>query len=271
MIDGIAVRMRAIARLVAVALFGVALSACSSIEFKEPWEQGAGMYTVRPGDTLSGIAGRHGVSVAALARHNAIRDPDHIIVGQRIAIPGRDGTVQTAQASGGAAASPARSTPPPRASGQTAPSQPRPATPRQAADPGPGTGTPQFIWPVQGRVVSGYGGSANGQRNDGINIAASAGTPVKAAADGTVRYAGNEIRGFGNLVLVAHNGGYVTAYAHADQILVKRGDKVTRGQTIATVGKTGGVSEPQLHFEIRRNVAAVDPQRYLPRYTATRD
>lgn len=124
-----------------------------------------------------------------------------------------------------------------------------------------GTG---FTWPVKGRVISGFGPREGGLHNDGINILAPAGSEVRAAENGIVVYAGNELRGFGNLLLVKHDGGYTTAYAHADRLLVNRGDKVRRGQVIATVGQTGNVSEPQLHFEIRKGPRPVDPRKELP-------
>jgi murein DD-endopeptidase MepM/ murein hydrolase activator NlpD len=105
--------------------------------------------------------------------------------------------------------------------------------------------------------------------NDGINIAAAAGTPVRASEAGTVAYAGNELRGFGNMLLLKHGGGWVTAYAHNKELLVKRGEKVRRGQVIARVGSTGGVDQPQLHFEIRKGKRAVDPLDELPRPSAS--
>jgi murein DD-endopeptidase MepM/ murein hydrolase activator NlpD len=117
---------------------------------------------------------------------------------------------------------------------------------------------------VRGPVLVRYGPGANGTQNDGINIAAALGTPVLAASDGVVAYAGNELRGFGNLILLKHADGWTTAYAHCESISVKRGDRVKRGQPIARVGATGAVSEPQLHFELRRGTRALDPQSYLP-------
>lgn len=121
-----------------------------------------------------------------------------------------------------------------------------------------------FIWPVKGKVLSGFGPGSGGTYNDGINIAAPAGTPVLAVEDGVVAYAGNELRGFGNLVLLKHPNGWMSAYAHCDRILVKKGGRVRRGQTIARVGATGAVSEPQLHFELRRGTRAIDPLQQLP-------
>ena len=133
------------------------------------------------------------------------------------------------------------------------------------AGPAAGSGKGPFVWPVQGKVIGTFGSSKEGLKNDGINIAAPAGAPVVAAADGTVAYAGNELRGFGNMVLLRHDGGYVTAYAHNASLLVKKGDKVKRGQTIARVGQTGAVFGPQLHFEIRKGTQPVDPMSFLSR------
>ena len=121
-----------------------------------------------------------------------------------------------------------------------------------------------FQWPLDGRVVSRFGPKSDGRHNDGVNIAADAGTDVVAADNGVVAYAGNELRGYGNLVLIRHDGDWVTAYGHAGQLLVSRGDRVRAGQRIATVGTTGSVTSPQLHFEIRRGAVAVDPLDHLP-------
>jgi murein DD-endopeptidase MepM/ murein hydrolase activator NlpD len=131
------------------------------------------------------------------------------------------------------------------------------------AGPAAGTGKGPFVWPVQGKVIGAFGSSNEGLKNDGINIAAPSGAPVVAAADGTVAYAGNELRGFGNMILIRHDGGFVTAYAHNASLLVKKGDKVKRGQTIARVGQTGAVFGPQLHFEIRKGTQPVDPMSFL--------
>jgi murein DD-endopeptidase MepM/ murein hydrolase activator NlpD len=120
-----------------------------------------------------------------------------------------------------------------------------------------------FAWPVRGHVLAGYGVARDGGHNDGINIGASRGTPVTAIDSGIVAYAGNELRGYGNLVLIKHGGGWISAYAHCDELLVKKGDPVYRGKVIAKVGATGGVSEPQLHFELRRGKRPVDPREFL--------
>ncbi|HEX2512569.1 MAG TPA: peptidoglycan DD-metalloendopeptidase family protein, partial [Xanthobacteraceae bacterium] len=125
------------------------------------------------------------------------------------------------------------------------------------------SGPPSFRWPVRGRIIAGFGPKPNGQQNDGINLSVPEGTPIKAAEDGVVAYAGNELKGYGNLVLVRHPNGFVTAYAHASELLVKRGDTIKRGQIIAKAGQTGTVSSPQVHFEIRKGSSPVDPTQYL--------
>jgi len=117
-----------------------------------------------------------------------------------------------------------------------------------------------FRWPARGRVISGYSGKGG---NEGINIAVPEGTPVKAAEGGTVAYAGSELKGYGNLVLIRHPNGYVSAYAHNGDLKVKRGDVVKRGQVVANSGQSGNVSSPQLHFELRKGSAPVDPTPYL--------
>jgi len=163
---------------------------------------------------------------------------------------------------------PAGNTPAQQAGQQTAalaPSQTQPsaktATPASTGVESAADGS--FRWPVRGRVISAFGVKPGGERNDGINIEVPEGTPIKAAEGGQVIYAGNELKGFGNLVLVKHPNGFVSAYAHASEVLVQRGDSILRGQTIAKVGATGNVSRPQLHFEIRNGNRPVDPLPYL--------
>jgi murein DD-endopeptidase MepM/ murein hydrolase activator NlpD len=146
--------------------------------------------------------------------------------------------------------------PPPAGAAPESPAAtPAPAPPLQSAG--------SFQWPVRGRVLAGYGSGGDGTHNDGINIAAPRGAAVEAADVGVVAYTGNELRGYGNLILIKHSNGWISAYAHCDLILVKRGDKVARGQVIARVGSTGNVGEPQLHFELRRGNRAVDPREFL--------
>jgi murein DD-endopeptidase MepM/ murein hydrolase activator NlpD len=176
-----------------------------------------------------------------------------------------DGPAQTPTRS---ARPPAISFPPPAASGSAKPPpDPAPAAAKNAPAADEDEAAParggHLLWPVRGRILAGYGATKQGGHNSGINIAATRGAPVKAVDAGVVAYAGNEIRGYGNLILVKHASGFISAYAHCDELLVKRGDKVGRGQVIAKVGATGGVAEPQLHFELRRGKRAVDPREFL--------
>ena len=169
---------------------------------------------------------------------------------------------------------------PPPANGKVSPPEPESGGPPAAAPTAPSAAVaslvenhraptgPLFTWPVSGKIISTFGPAAGGTQNDGINIQAPEGTTVAAAETGVVAYAGNELRGFGNLLLIKHDGGWVTAYAHNQVLLVKKGDKVRRGQAIARVGSTGGVSGPQLHFELRSGTKAVDPLDHLPQLTA---
>jgi murein DD-endopeptidase MepM/ murein hydrolase activator NlpD len=120
-----------------------------------------------------------------------------------------------------------------------------------------------FRWPVRGRIISGFGAKPNGEKNDGINLAVPEGTSVKAAEAGTVIYAGNELEGYGNLVLIRHADDWVSAYAHNSDIKVKRGDTVRRGQTIGMAGMSGSVNSPQVHFELRKKAKPVNPLDYL--------
>jgi murein DD-endopeptidase MepM/ murein hydrolase activator NlpD len=188
-------------------------------------------------------------------------------VGERIIIP----DVQSGQ---GAAMPPRAEAPVTPATGPNlatavSPHSARVATPEPPAQESPvktaepAGELPTFRWPVRGRIIAGFGPKPNGLQNDGINLAVPEGTPIKAAEDGVVAYAGNELKGYGNLVLVRHANGFVTAYAHASEILVKRGEAVKRGQVIARSGQTGNVTSPQLHFEIRKGATPVDPAQYL--------
>jgi murein DD-endopeptidase MepM/ murein hydrolase activator NlpD len=223
----------------------------------------SGMHVVAPGETLHSIARLYGKSVMVLATANNIRPDTMVKVGERIIIPG----VQP-----GATVAPRQAqVAPPSPSLATAesPHSARVATPEAPAQEStiktaePAGGLPSFRWPVRGRVIASFGPTPNGLQNDGINLAVPEGTPVKAAEDGVVAYAGNELKGYGNLVLVRHSNGFVTAYAHASDILVKRGETVKRGQVIAHSGQTGNVTSPQLHFEIRKGSTPVDPSQYL--------
>ena len=137
----------------------------------------------------------------------------------------------------------------------TAPAAPAKGTQAAALDDAP----VKFRWPAKGRIIATFNNSGTGVKNDGINISLPIGTPVHAVDDGTVAYSGSELKGYGNLVLLRHENGWVSAYAHASELLVKRGDKVTKGQVIAKAGRSGGVTQPQLHFELRKEAQPVDP------------
>ncbi|MDE0779870.1 MAG: LysM peptidoglycan-binding domain-containing M23 family metallopeptidase [Alphaproteobacteria bacterium] len=231
-----------------------------------PQSQG---YVVQRGDSVYAISRRFGVDMATLVRANNMRSPYTIQVGQRLKLPSNAAPVPaTANSSMQTASLPPMTTgsAAPSASPSSVRSAPKPAPPRpvmRVAKPPPRAAT-GFIWPVEGRVLSSFGAKKTGLHNDGVNIAAPRGAPVRAADNGIVAYSGKEIRGFGNLLLIKHDGGLITAYAHTDTLLVSRGDTVTRGQVIGKVGTTGGVDTPQLHFEVRQGTRAVNPSKYLP-------
>jgi len=138
-----------------------------------------------------------------------------------------------------------------------------PATDTPAGSSKGAEAAPTFQWPVRGQVIAGFGSKANGQQNNGIDVAVPEDTAIRAADSGVVVYAGNQLKSYGNLLLVRHPNGYVTVYAHAKQLLVKGGDEIKRGQVIAKSGQSGEVSTPQVHFEIRKASAPVDPMPYL--------
>lgn len=231
-------------------------------------------HSVRRGDTLYAISRRYGVDMASLARANRLRAPYTIQVGQRLVLPfdTRPGARRvTAPSSQVARVHPAQKPKPPAATsaprGSSSASgvpRPRPKPAFHPSPPVPRRDAAGFIWPVDGRVLSSFGAKASALHNDGLNIAAPMGAPVRAADNGVVAYAGDQIRGFGNMLLIKHSDGLITAYAHADKLLVTRGDVVSRGQVVARVGKSGDIDAPQLHFEVRRGSQAVDPRKFLP-------
>jgi len=246
-------------------------------------------HVVAKGDTVYGIARRYRVNLTELVRLNHVPAPFTISPGQDLILPVSMPTqTQVAAASpppvpsGAVIVDSQPVTAPATAIGSTSlspatqtaalrpPPVPVPAKPGPAVIPvPPPRGGGAFLWPVRGKVMTSYGPGKGGLHNDGINIAAPRGTPVRAAENGVIAYVGNELRGFGNLVLIKHADGWVTAYAHNDKLLVRRGDKVARGQTIAQVGSSGNVAEPQLHFEIRKGTRAVDPTGLLDRQSAS--
>jgi murein DD-endopeptidase MepM/ murein hydrolase activator NlpD len=213
---------------------------------------------VRSGDTISQIAERYRVSEEDVIAMNYITNPDHILSGDQLYVPAygvRNPPVDTSPVR------PAQQTR--QASYQPNASRAAPARSSRQSSPATPTTSARFLWPVRGNVISGFGTGANGERNDGINITADRGTPFRAAEAGTVTYVGNELRGFGNLLLIKHDNGFVTAYAHADRIDVARGQRVQAGQFVGQLGATGDVSQPQLHFEIRQGTNPVNPTALL--------
>jgi len=231
------------------------------------------IHVVNRGDTLLGVARRNHISAAELARANGIEPTAKLQLGMKLTVPAKAAAAPIAQPAV-ATAQPAASAPPAtrlaaagdpqqkaRLAQSTGGEDPPVETPVKAAE---ATGAlPTFRWPVRGKVITSYGAKTNGKANDGINLAVPEGTPIKAAEDGVVAYSGNELKGYGNLVLIRHANGYVTAYAHASELLVKRGDTIKRGQIIAKSGQSGEVASPQLHFEIRKGSSPVDPLQFL--------
>ena len=265
------------------------LAACSSAP--DPPVQG-GTVAVRPGDSLYKIARRHDVSLRALIEVNRAAPPYVIHPGQTLRLPpgkvpratlaggsrrsgvpaaagrvGKGSADNPAKAAGGAAQIAGAGVPKagsPRDGAAATAEGTVAAVPRvKSRTPSTGSAGIRLIWPLKGTVISRYGPIGKGLYNDGINIAAPRGTAVRAAGGGVVVYAGNEIRGFGNLILIRHANGWVSAYAHNARVLVEQGQKVRQGQVVSRVGASGNVSRPQLHFELRQGNRAVDPERYL--------
>jgi murein DD-endopeptidase MepM/ murein hydrolase activator NlpD len=238
------------------------------------------VHRVESGETLFSLGRSYGVHPYKIADLNGLSHSANLSVGQKIRIPGgkspeRIATEDTQEPE-------SVETPSERyAEGDTdrkpdvesesdiASTPPEDESSASAAGEEQSEGQPaeqminSFRWPVKGRVISKFGSKPGGARNEGINIAVPEGTSVRAADGGVVAYAGNELKGYGNLVLIRHDGGWVTAYAHNRQLFVKRGDTVRRGDVIAKAGQTGSVESPQLHFELRKGATAVDPLRYL--------
>lgn len=207
-----------------------------------------GTYTVRAGDTLYKVAQAHGTDVATLVRLNNISDPTQLRIGQVLrldsatAMPAQPAAVATAPSSAPGTSPVTPVTPPPA------------ATAARASD----ANLISWGWPAGGKVIQSFNSNTKG-----IDIEGTPGDPVVAAAGGKVMYAGNGVRGLGNLVLLGHSDGFITAYAHNQQLLVKTGDEVKKGARIALLGQTDTTS-PRLHFEIRRRGTPVNPLSYLP-------
>ncbi|WP_116654126.1 M23 family metallopeptidase [Pelagibacterium sediminicola] len=227
-------------------------------------------HTIASGESLYTIARRYDVSATDIIAANDISAPDRIVVGQRLVIPGRadllaqrgQQPVQVADAS----SSQTLSAPPAPAQPAPVAQQPAPAPVEQvasvpaqqpaASQPAASTTADKFRWPLSGRVITDFAAS----RGTGINIEAPEGTSVRAAEGGEVIYVGNAVEGYGNLILIKHANGYVSAYAHLKTMGVVKGDTVSRGDAIGTVGMTGAsVTRPQLHFQLRRGATPVDP------------
>jgi murein DD-endopeptidase MepM/ murein hydrolase activator NlpD len=288
-------------RGIAVAMGLFACAALSGCGDESPYTDDldfpqATYYTVvvRPGDTLTEISKRYDTTVVDVAELNRLGDGSRIHAGQTLRVPANGRGTHDAVLGEAGNASMHNYAPSPRpidvarfdphdhvaprnpeVSAQEKPQQSNMVADEEAARPNsvenptsrPADASPhasgRFVWPVSGQVISPFGSVGRGERNDGINIATAAGTPIHAAAAGTVTYAGNELKGYGNLVLIQHGDGYVTAYAHAGSITVSRGDRVDRGQVIGLSGATGDVDRPQLHFEIRKGVQPINPRLLL--------
>ena len=227
------------------------------------------VHVVQRGDTLYGISRAHGVDMSELAKLNGLVEPYTVKVGWELRLP------NASRFPGSIAERPRGVTKnktaaaPPKSTAQTVAAVTSPVVeatrprPVRAIPSPPGRAASKFLWPVRGEIIARFGSKEGGLHNDGINIAAPRGATVRAAENGVVAYAGNELRGYGKLVLIRHQGGWITAYAHNERLLVSRGDTVRRGQAIGAVGSTGNVGSPQTHFEIRRGTKVVDPLKYL--------
>lgn len=213
---------------------------------------GPAIYRVRRGNNLYRIGLAHGMTTQEIAALNGLRPPYELMPGQELRVCGPVRDVPTGPGSGSN-------------SGDWQPPEPGPGPvpPPPPPPPPPPVANASFAWPLDGPVVSRFG-QAQGQLSNGIRIQARMGEPVRAAADGEVVYAGNELAGYGELVLIRHEGRWVTAYGLNSEILVQEGQRVTAGQHIANAGDSGDGNGPALHFEIRRGVTPVDPQRQLP-------
>ena len=215
------------------------------------------MHVVGTGDTLHKIARQYQVSLSELTAANNLAPHAKLKLGDQLVIP----TSRAPQPPKTIATSNPTANPPASNIRKITPTPNIPAESKDITAPTSLT----FRWPVRGRVIAGFGPTPSGQENHGINFSVPEGTPIKAAEEGVVAYAGNELKTYGNLVLIRHANGFVTAYAHASEILVKRDEVIKRGQVIAKSGQTGNVSAPQLHFEIRKGSTPVDPMTYLDR------
>lgn len=227
--------------------------------------------TVQPGDTLYSLSRKYAVPVNDLAVMNKLTPPFNLSVGQKLRVPQSGKVVTIAKTKHVAPETKTQQTATSVKQSKTVVAQSKPVQPAKKISSDPTKKLPKiterssskFSWPVRGKILSAYGAKSNGLFNDGINISAKQGATVKAAENGVVAYAGNEVKGMGNLIIIQHSGGWMTVYAHMDSMNVKRGTRVNVGQKIGAVGKTGKVDSPQLHFEIRKGTKAYNPNAYL--------
>jgi murein DD-endopeptidase MepM/ murein hydrolase activator NlpD len=233
--------------------------------------------TVETGDTLYSLSRRYSVPVNDLAVMNNLSAPFALSVGQKLKVPDlNEAPVAKVVTVKSEVVSPKSESEKPEQVTKKTEQDNKVATVKSAAEPKKISSDPskklpkisarsssQFSWPVRGKILSAYGAKSSGLFNDGINIGASRGTAVKAAENGVVAYAGNEVKGMGNLIIIQHSDGWMTVYAHMDSMVVRRGNKVSVGQKIGTVGETGKVDSPQLHFEVRKGTKAYNPSNYL--------
>ena len=254
-----------------------------------------GTHTIASGESLYGIARKHNVKVTELQEVNGIASVTRIRPGTVIKVPGSAAGASKAVAAAPSRTGTAGAVTP-LGGGSPVSIRPRiingeagePAEPKRVASLGPASrtatdapaadaeprgdsgaaaaetpkltgGSGKFRWPVKGKIISGFGARPDKSHNDGINSSVPQGAEVMAAESGVVAYSGNELKGYGNLILIRHDGGWVSAYGHNDELLVKRGDKIKRGQAIAKAGNTGSVDRPQVHFELRQDSKPVDP------------
>lgn len=224
----------------------------------------ARVHTVVHGDTLYSISRLYNVDITTLSRLNNLREPYTLSIGQKLALPASVGSNSYAAASESKAPAAKTSTAATKTV-KTAAAKKTTLVKKTSTTKTPSTYRKnKFAWPVRGTIISKFGAIGKGRSNDGINIKAPLGTTVKAADAGKVAYAGNELKGFGNLILIQHNDGWITAYAHNSSFLVKKGQWVAKGTPIAKVGSSGGVNTPQLHFEVRSGKKPLNPLTYLP-------
>ncbi len=266
-----------------MAVLSVVLGACNTVMgaregTMEYPGSGAGpnavpVYVVKDKDTVEALSFKYGVPIQTIVSRNKLQPPHRLKPGQTLEMPGAKyvpdsvpGETTPAEASSPGSVKREALAPPPgqgEAPRSAAPAgEPTPLSKASQSVTVPATPPAKMIWPVNGKVVSGYG-TSGGQKNDGIDIAAAKGTPVKAAEGGKVVYAGGEVARMGNLLLIEHPGGYITAYGNNESLAVKKGDVVKKGQVIAKVGNSGGSAEPQLHFEVRRSGKTIDPTTVL--------